>query len=152
MRKIRIRFEAAPESREIDVLIRAPERDAEVDALIERISGKPPTGLTATDADGALVRLAPEKIILISVSGNIARLETEQGGFTLRQTLQSIEQSLAGGSFLRISRSELVNMDKVEKYDFTVKGELRLELSGGIEVWASRRCIPEVRRQIKGKE
>lgn len=152
MRKLRIRFEAAPEAREIDVLVRAPERDAEVDALIERISGKPQTGLTATDADGALVRLAPEKIILISVSGNIARLETEQGGFTLRQTLQSIEQSLAGGSFLRISRSELVNMDKVEKYDFTVKGELRLELSGGIEVWASRRCIPEVRRQIKGKE
>ena len=97
------------------------------------------------------MRLAPEKIILVSVSGNQARIETENGGFTLRQTLQNIELSLEGLSFYRISRSELINMDKIEKYDFTVRGELRLELSGGIEVWAARRCIPEVRRLLKGK-
>ena len=151
MRKINIRFEADPGREDIEVLVRASERDPEVDAYIERISGKPPDGLTVTGADGALVRLAPERIILVSVSGNMARLETEQGSFTLRQTLQSIERALAGENFLRISRSELINMDKIEKYDFTVKGELRLELTGGIETWAARRCIPEVRRRIKGK-
>ena len=152
MKKIRIRFEQACAEAEIEVLIRASERDAQVDALMERVSGQPPDALTATDGEGALVRLAPEKIILISVRGNHTRIETEQGVYTLRQTLQSIERILDDRRFLRISRSELVNMDKVEKFDFTIQGALRLELTGGIETWASRRCIPAVRKRIKGKE
>ena len=151
MRKINIRFERDPELREIEVLIRAPERDAETEALLERIRVSPADTLTAADESGALVPIAPEKIVSVSVNGNIARIETETGSYTVRQTLQSIEQALAGGPFLRISRSELVNMDKVEKYDFTVSGALRLELTGGIETWAARRCIPEIRRRIKGK-
>ncbi len=33
----------------------------------------------------------------------------------------------------------------------TISGTLRLELEGGMETWASRRCIPEIRRRLKGK-
>ncbi len=43
-------------------------------------------------------------------------------------------------------------MNKVEKFDFTVKGELRLELTDGIETWAARRYIPAIRRLLNGKE
>ena len=78
MRKIHIRFEAEPSLDDIDVLVRASARDSEVDAFLERISGKPPDGLTVYDPGGAMVRLSPEKIILISVSGNVLRLETER--------------------------------------------------------------------------
>ena len=152
MKKIRTRFESAPGSPEIEIVLRASERDAEVDAILERISGKPPEGLTATDAEGALVRLPPEKIILISMHGNLARIEAKDGVYSLRQTLNSIEQTLAGQGFLRVSRSELVNMRKIEKYDFTARGTLRLVLTGGIETWASRRCIPAVRARLTGKE
>jgi DNA-binding LytR/AlgR family response regulator len=152
MRKLNIRFQRDPELEEIDVLIRAPERDGEVEALIRRVSGKPPEGLTVTGADGALVRLMPEKILLVTMQGNTARIATETAVYTLRQTLQSIEQTLSDRDFLRISRSELINMNKIEKYDFTVKGELRLELTGGIETWAARRCIPAIRARLYGKE
>lgn len=43
-------------------------------------------------------------------------------------------------------------MDKVEKIDFTSSRELRLELTGSMEVWASRRYIPMIREQINRKE
>lgn len=152
MKPIRIRFEEAPTQTDIEVVVRASARDEEVEALLGRIALRPPEKLLATGADGALARLDPEEVILIAVSGNVARLETERGSFTLRQTLQSLERSLAGGPFLRISRSELINLDKTEKYDFTIRGELRIELTGGIETWVARRFIPEVRRRIAGKE
>ena len=151
MRAIHIHFEAEPSRTDIDVMVRASERDAEVSAFLERISASAPEPLTVTDAEGMVVRLAPEKIILVSVSGNTTRLETETGSYTLRRTLQSMEQSLTGGNFVRISRSELINTDKIEKYDFTIRGELRLELKGGIETWVARRCIPEVRKLLYGK-
>ena len=47
---------------------------------------------------------------------------------------------------------EIVNLDKVLRYDFTLAGTLRLELTGGIETWASRRCIPVIRKRLQGKE
>jgi ribose/xylose/arabinose/galactoside ABC-type transport system permease subunit len=40
---------------------------------------------------------------------------------------------------------------KVKFAVFTISGTLRLELEGGMETWASRRCIPEIRRRLKGK-
>ena len=152
MRRIQVRFKRVPELEHIEVLVEASERDAEVETFLTRISGKPPDPLTVTDADGAQLRLAPEQIILVSMNGNNARIETKDGAYSTRQTLQSIEQTLTGRDFLRISRSELINMSKIIKYDFTVKRELRLELTGGIETWASRRYIPEIRKKLNGRE
>ncbi len=152
MRTIQVRFQQDPDEQNIDVLIRARERDEEVESLLERISGSRLDHLAVTTDDGAQIRLHPGEIILVSMRGNVARIETQTGSYTVRQTLQTIERALEGFCFLRISRSELVNMDKIEKIDFTVKRELRLELTGGIETWASRRYIPIIREQINRKE
>lgn len=152
MKTIQVRFQQDPDEQNIDVLVRSRTRDGEVEALLERIAGTRPDRLAVTATDGTQVRLHPEEIILVSMRKQQARIETQTGSYTVRQTLQTIEQALEGFNFLRISRSELINMDKVEKIDFTVKRELRLELSGGIEVWASRRCIPAVRARLSGKE
>lgn len=74
---------------------------------------------------------------------------TSDGSYYLRQTLQGLEEKVDGRRFVRISRYELVNLDRVRRYDFTVAGTLRVELEGGMETWASRRCIPAIRKYLK---
>ncbi|MER2235290.1 MAG: LytTR family DNA-binding domain-containing protein, partial [Candidatus Limivicinus sp.] len=91
------------------------------------------------------------EIILASVDGKSVRIITADGKWLSRQTLQSLEETLDSHTFIRISRYEIVNLRKVARYDFTISGTLRLELEGGMETWASRRCIPEIRRRLKGK-
>ena len=150
MRKIEVRFETDPSLDRIEVLVRGPERDGEAEALMERIAGRPPAALTAAGEDGVLHRLAPEDVISVSVEKNNTQLVTEDGRYFLRQTLQSLETEL-DTRFVRISRYELVNLDKVIRYDFTVAGTLRLELTGGMETWASRRCIPAIRKRLMRK-
>ena len=66
--------------------------------------------------------------------------------------IHSLKSALDAQRFVRISRYELVNLDMVRKFDFTLGGTLRLELAGGMETWASRRCIPAIRARLKGKE
>ena len=151
MKKIRISFERDTALEEIEVLIRASERSEEVERLMVRLSGCPPDTLTVTDADGALRRIPEHEIVSVSVTGKQAQIVTEEGSFTARQSLQSIESALDAQRFVRISRYELVNLDKVLKYDFTLGGTLRLELAGGMETWASRRCIPAIRARLNGK-
>lgn len=152
MKKLNVRFECDPSLEDIEVTVRASERDAEAEALLERLSGLPPDLLTVADAAGALCRIAPDDAVSVSVTGKQIQIVTENGSYTARQSLQSLEAALDGQKFVRISRYELVNLDMVRKFDFTLGGTLRLELAGGMETWASRRCIPAIRARLKGKE
>lgn len=152
MKPIRVSFERDPGAEGIDVTVRAAEQDSEVEAVMARAAGREPAFLSVTDADGAQRMLPATDILLVSVNGKRVDVVTELGRYTSRQSLQSMEKALDPAQFLRVSRFELVNLSKVVRYDFTLVGTLRLELAGGIEAWASRRCIPEIRRRMSGKE
>ncbi len=152
MKKKEVRFERDPSLDHIEILIRAPEEDAEVELLMEQLTARTQDPLTVFDGNGLAQTLRPEEIISASMDGKLVNIVTEEGSWYTRRTLQSLENVLDPRRFLRISRYELVNLDKVLRYDFTVAGTLRLELVGGIETWASRRCIPQIRRRLVGKE
>ena len=152
MKKINVVFEEDASLDRIEVLVRAPERDAEAEALLDRISDRAPETLTVAEADGALRNLDVRDIVSVSISGKQAQIVTENGRYTARQPLQSLESRLDEHRFVRISRYEIVNLDKVRKFDFTLGGTLRIELAGGMETWASRRNIPLIRRKLLGKE
>ena len=66
--------------------------------------------------------------------------------------MNEIEKKLTDKRFVRISRYEIVNLDKIIKYNFTLGGTLRLEFSSGMETWASRRNIPIIRKKLTERE
>ena len=152
MKKTAIRFARDPSLDHIEVVIRAPERNAAVEALIQRITDRAQETLTVFDGYGNVRTVPPDQVITITVEGRLLCLATAEGSWFARQTLQSLEAALSKRRFVRISRYELVNLDHVRRFDFTVAGTLRLELANGTETWASRRCIPAIRRRLMGKE
>ena len=151
MKDVRILFEQDPTVQGVEVRVRAAERNEDIEALIRRLSDKSVDMLTVTGEDGALIRIPMRDIISVSVSGKQIGIVTENGCYSSRQSLQSMEKTLDGRQFVRISRFEMVNLDKVRKFDFTLSGTLRLELENGTETWASRRCIPQIRRRLNGE-
>lgn len=152
MNRYKLRFERDPSLDGVELLIRAPERNAEVESLIERLSCPSRGAITVFDGNGLIRPLVEEELVLASVEGKLVNIITEDGSWYTRRTLQSLEEELDARRFLRISRFEIVNLDKVQRYDFTVAGTLRLELRGGMETWASRRCIPAIRKRLMVKE
>lgn len=135
-KSIRITFEEDPSAEDIEVVIRAKTHDADIDALIGRISDKPPDALIAVGEDGSLHRIDYKDVVSISVCGKIVQIVTENRKFNSRQPLQSFEDKQEMRRFIRISRYEIINLDKVVKFDFTLSGTLRIELTGGMETWA----------------
>ena len=152
MKQINIKFEQDPSLDGIDIVIRAPERDSDVADLIEKLSSASTDSITVTDGNGVLAVIKTSDIVLLSVRGKKVDIMTEKERYTARQSLGSIEEQLRGADFIRISRYEIVNLKKIVRYDFTFGGTLRIELAGGMETWASRRCIPLIRRRLAGKE
>ena len=151
MKKINIRFEQDDNEQGIDIVIRASEQDAQVSALIEKLTQQRPQRLTVLDGDRCPRVIEESDIIFISSEGKQMRIITEAGIYTAKKSLQSLEK-LLGRSFLRISRFELINLRKVRKYDFTIIGTLRIEFKNGMETWASRRYIPLIRERLSGEE
>ena len=150
--KREVLFESDPTLDHIQVVVRAPAEDEEVLSLLERLTEAPNGGFTVYDRAGNARILSPEEVITASMEGKMVHVVTADGSWFTRRTLQSLEGALVGRRFVRVSRHELVNLDKVSRYDFTIAGSLRLELVGGMETWASRRCIPDIRKRLQGKE
>ena len=145
-----IRFESDPALDHMEIVVRAPVRDEAAEELLMQLSGAQADTVTVFDGYGTVRTLAAKEIVSAAMEGKLVRVVTENDSWYTRRTLQSMESALEGGRFLRISRNELVNLDKVLRYDFTIAGALRLELAGGRETWASRRCIPDIRKRLKG--
>ena len=150
--KIKVTFTEDPEACGIEVNIRANKRSKEIDALIKHISAAPQESLMVKDKSGSVVSLLPADIITVSVNDKYLRIITEKDQFSVRQTLRKFEGNLDKGKFVRISRYELVNVDKIIDLDFTLVGTLRVELAGGMETWASRRSIPIIKARLSKKE
>ena len=152
MKKYNIRFERDPSLHRIEVIVRAPQENEDVRELMNRLTDHEPNTLVAFDGNGNVRPIVAERIISASVEGKLISLVTQDGVWYTRQSLQSLEAALDKRRFVRISRYELINLNHVIRYDFTVAGTLRVELAGGMETWASRRCIPAIRRKLAGKE
>lgn len=68
--------------------------------------------------------------------------------FECRQKLYEIEQVLSGGSFLRASKSVVINLKKVEYLSPAFNGRFEGTLSNGEKVIISRQYVPELKRRL----
>ena len=152
MKNIEIRLEEDKTLGHVEVVIRAAEIDDEVRQLAEKIKSGDTASITVTDQSGAVKVISQSDIIFFSVEGKRINVITKDSIYYLNRPLQSLEKELDPSLFIRTSRFEIVNLKRVVRYDFTLSGTLRIELEGGMETWASRRCIPVIRKRLLGKE
>ena len=151
MKKINVRFEMDKTTDDIDVVIRASEKDDQIVSLIEKLSTRESVKLTLLDRNNCSCVIDEEEIVFVSADGKNVRVTATSGIYCAKQSLQSIEELLSR-KFLRVSRFELINLSMVLKYDFTIVGTLRIEFKNGMETWASRRYIPLIRQRLSGEE
>ena len=135
----------------IEIVVRAGEKNSDVDALIGKLSALTQRRLTASDQRGCECFIDESEIISVYSAERSVRIITQDNVYTSNLTLRALEEQLDKRRFIKISRYELVNGERIVKFDFTMSGTLRLELDGGIETWASRRYIPLIRKSLSGE-
>ena len=151
-KEIIIRFEKNDVPDSIDVLFSASEMTEQVEELMKCVSEHGIRKFVVTDINDQNCIIHESEIISLSSDGRKVRIVTGDGLYTIRQTLQKMEKEISQKNFMRISRYEVVNVLKIQKFDFTIRGTLRIELEGGMETWASRRYIHSIKKHLLGKE
>ncbi len=120
----------------------APERDgssARIESLIERLDevtgGK--TRLLVKSA-GKILFVRFEEIDYIQAAGNYVRVHVGTKEHLRRETMSGIEGILDPGRFLRIHRSTIVNLDRVQELQPLFHGEYAVLLRDGTQLTMSR--------------
>lgn len=75
---------------------------------------------------------------------------TKDKAYATKQRLYELEEELEKKSFLRVSKSSIVNLMKITSIKPAMNGRFLAGLSNGEEVMISRKYVPEFKRKIKG--
>ena len=79
-------------------------------------------------------------------------LYTASDSYEIRMKLYELEDVLKSKSFLRISKSMIVNLMKISSVRPALNGRFSAVLKNGEEIIISRKYVPELKRILKGSE
>jgi two-component system LytT family response regulator len=88
--------------------------------------------------EGRLVVLKAAEIDWIESSANYASLHVGKETYLVRETMQSLEGRLDPGQFLRIHRSTIVNLDRIQEIEPYFHGDYIVRLADGQRLTLSR--------------
>lgn len=136
---------------QLSVFIRARERNETVRGVISAIrtyaEGVYPSILVSLDESARL--LSQKSIVRIYIVNRKVMVEAEGETFVSRKNLTEIEQILDPERFVRISKSEIINISQVIQFDFSAAGTIGVELSNGETTWVARRRMKDVKKMLE---
>lgn len=99
--------------------------------------------------NGRTLLIPADEVDWIEADGNYLLLHVGQTSHLQRQTLQSMEQRLNPRKFLRIHRSAIVNLDRIQELQTHVNGEDQIViLKDGAQLSLSRRFKEKVSQAL----
>ena len=143
---MKVELHIDPAQPELSVVLRAPARTEEVEALLALLTAE--SGTLLGFRGGTAVPLPPEAILRFYGEDKEVRAETLDGVYTMRQRLYALEERLTGRRFVRISHSEIVNLDQVTALDLSLTGTIRMTLRGGAVTYVSRRYVKRIKEVL----
>lgn len=95
------------------------------------------------------VRVVPvDDIEYITASGPYAELHTTERGFVIRERMQALEERLDPARFLRIHRSVIVRLDRIDALLRGGGGDYAVRLKNGVKLRVSRTRVEELERRM----
>jgi two-component system, LytTR family, response regulator len=92
----------------------------------------------AVKADGKVIVIRISEVDWVKAEHDHVSLHIGTKAWLMRETIGAIEARFAGAGFVRIHRSTLVNVDRVEELRPLDKGEFQIVLRDGVQLKLSR--------------
>ena len=93
--------------------------------------------------------ISQRDIYRIRTEGREVFLDTENESFHVRGPMARLENELDRERFFRISQSEIINLYKVDQFDYNMKGTVGVTLDNGVKTWVARRCVKPLSDRLK---
>ena len=146
---MKVELKLDPNLKQPRAVVYAPQATPEVLALIRKLEQEASPSPFTAFRDNEAVMLPLQDILRFCTDGKGVICETEKGTYTVRQRIYELEEELQGTRFVRISHSEMVNLDRVTALDLSLTGTIRITLAGGAATaYASRRYVKKLKEAV----
>lgn len=139
--KVKIQVDPATTEEYVEFHIRKMTDDI---ARYAEIIEKSDSILTGLDQYNRNVIIHPDEIIALHAEKKWSRIFTQAADFSCRKRLYELED-LLGPDFMRISKSIIVNIRKIESVEAVFNGMMLLHMKNGSKEYVSRTYLPTLK-------
>lgn len=142
-----VEIKVEPGRPEPKILILAGEETEEMRRLAQELAG-----LTLAPIPvwlGEQTRRLPQGDFLrFYTDGKGVSAQTADQTYSVRLRLYELEERLDPRRFVRISNSEIVNLDRVTAIDLSLTGTICMTLNGTVHTYVSRRYVKKIKETL----
>lgn len=149
--RVKIRIALDPSCRTPEVVIRTDRETELVEKLvsaIERCAKSGASRIAVFDGNSALL-LSQQDVVRVYTEARKLMVCAGKGKYEARCSLQEMENTLDSETFVRISRFELINMERVSGFDVSVSGTIQVTFDDGSSTWVARRYVRAIEQRLE---
>lgn len=129
--------------KETRVIVRSREMNDEVTEILDKLKDRPKTITGRRNQEIYIIGI--EDILIIYAQNNKVYVSTLEGVFEIKHKLYEIEEQLTGSTFVRISKSSIVNSKGIKNIEIEFNGSLVVRCLNDQTEIISRRYIKSVK-------
>lgn len=143
-----IRTEIDGKYKEIELHVCNSEETGEVRDIVHELHELYDRRIAGTDTRGNRCMLNPGEVVSAYAEGQKVMILGTGGTYTVQKKLYELEEELGERNFVRISKSEIVNVGKIKNLDMSVTGTIKICMKNGYETFVSRRNVSKIKERL----
>ena len=105
------------------------------------------SGMLAVKKGSDFALLEFSDVYMFRVEDKQVKVYTEKGEYQIKKPLYQVEETLTS-DFVRISKTTIVNLKKVERVAPSLKGMMFIQLKNGLKDNISRKYLPDFKQAL----
>ncbi|KYH30611.1 putative HTH-type transcriptional regulator [Clostridium tepidiprofundi DSM 19306] len=144
---MKVEIVVKPELKDTHIVIYTNEITNEIQGIVDSLSNSQNRILTGIK-DKKIFLLEDEEIYCFYSENQKVYAKTTKGKLWIKQKLYELENIYDGTSFIRISKSCIVNIDKIKNLDISYVGTIEIVFKNGEREYVSRRYISKIKKYL----
>lgn len=142
---MKIKIQISPDIEEAYAVIYANAMTEEIQQLADKLNSSQNV-ITAIDKEQIVV-LEPKDIYMLRMENEQLIVYCEKKEYLSTKRLYEMEK-LLGSSFMRISKSTIINLKKISRVEPSFNGTMLIILKNGNKDYISRKYLPELKKYL----
>lgn len=144
---MQVEWKLEPGRQEPKIIIVAGEETEELRRLVEGLSGLAVDPIPVWLGE-QIKRLPQGEFLRFYTDGKGVSAQTAREVYSVRLRLYELEEKLDPRRFVRISNSEIINLERVTAVDLSLTGTIRMTLDEEVASYVSRRYMKKIKEVL----
>lgn len=127
------------------IIVMTSSMTEDVQNIIRKLSEDSPKIISGSRDEKLEILDQTDLIHIYANSGKVFAV-TDKGEYIIRLRLYELEERLKDSQFVRISNSEIINLNKVKSFDLSFTGTICVKFSNDAVTYVSRRYVSKVKK------